>query len=326
MSRIPRTPPSKNSLSGSRSESDLSTTASASNSGESNVTTRNKRPRMNSSPKGPSSSGFPSGDLRTDLLNMLSDWKGDQDRRLDEWKISLDDTLSKLVTEVTQLKKECQEIKNTNRDIENGMKFMNEQHEELSSKVKNLEGQKKANSEAINNLETKIQGLQFLSRVATIEVRNIPHYDSENFESLLSILTRIGKELDLTIDSKELRDIYRLPGKPGTARPIVAEFSCVHTRNELLSRVRKLIKEKLIPEKLNTQTLGLPGAKSLIYIDEHLPPAQRKLMYETRQIAKKFKYACWYSNGRVFLRMDAAGKPVIIDSEKCLDDLVKQII
>ncbi|CAH4034233.1 unnamed protein product [Pieris brassicae] len=98
MSRIPRTPPSKNSLSGSRSESDLSTTASASNSGESNVTTRNKRPRMNSSPKGPSSSpGFPSGDLRTDLLNMLSDWKRDQDRRLDEWKISLDDTLSKLL-------------------------------------------------------------------------------------------------------------------------------------------------------------------------------------------------------------------------------------
>ncbi|CAH4035079.1 unnamed protein product [Pieris brassicae] len=175
MSRIPRTPPSKNSLSGSRSESDLSTTASASNSSESNVTTRNKRPRMNSSPESPSSSPvFPSGDLRTDLLNMLSDWKRDQDQRLDEWKISLDDTLSKLVTEVTQLKKECQEIKNTNRDIENGMKFMNEQHKELSSKVKNLEGQKKANSEAINNLETKIQGLQFLSRVATIEVRNIP--------------------------------------------------------------------------------------------------------------------------------------------------------
>ncbi|CAH4035792.1 unnamed protein product [Pieris brassicae] len=171
MSRIPRTPPSKNSLSGSRTESDLSTTASASSSGESNVTTRNKRPRVNSSTEGPSSSpGFPSGDLRTDLLNMLSDWKRDQDRRLDDWKISLDDTLSKLVTEVTQLKKECQEIKNTNRYIENGMKFMNEQHEELSSKVKNLEGQKKANSEAINNLETKIQGLQFLSRVARFEI------------------------------------------------------------------------------------------------------------------------------------------------------------
>ncbi|CAH4034222.1 unnamed protein product [Pieris brassicae] len=116
---------------------------------------------------------------------------------------------------------------------------MNEQHEELSSKVKKLEGQKKANSEAITNLEPKIQGLQFLSRVATIEVRNIPHYNSENFESFLSLLTRIGKELHLTIEPQVLRDVYRLPGTPGSARPIVAEF----TRNESNPEEENSLKE-----------------------------------------------------------------------------------
>lgn len=321
-----RTPPSNNSLSGSRSESDLPTVSANNMESDTNVTTRNKRLRIESSPEQSSmQSSSHTGDLRTDLLNMLTNWKEDQERRWNEWKISLDCTLSKLVTEVTDLKKECQEIKKANAEIEKGMEFINEKQEETATKVKEMEKEKKANADAIKNIETQIQDIHFQTRNATIEIRNIPYSDSEKFDDLLSVLSCICKAMDLTINSTDIRDIYRLPGKPGVSRPIVAEFSCVQTRNEFISRVRRFNKEKPTIDKLNTQNIGLPGVKQPIYIDEHLPPSQRKLMFITRQFAKKHNYSCWHSNGKILLRMDTTGKPIIIQSEKSLSDLVKRI-
>ncbi|CAH2108996.1 unnamed protein product [Euphydryas editha] len=329
MPNIQRSPPLNSSMkSSSRSESDLSTpttSASCFTKNDTNITTRSKRQRMETcSPNASTSFASNTGDLRTDLLNMLSNWKEDQDRRLNEWKSSLDDTLSKLVSEVTHLKNECREMRRTNAEIERGMEFINNIQEETSTKIKQIENDQKETTNTINKMESQIKNIQFHTRDSTIEIRNIPISSNEKFDNLLSILSTIGKTVEMTIKSGDIRDIYRLPGKPGVLRPIVAEFTCVHSRNELLSRVRKFNKEKPVPEKLNTQVIGLPGAKKPIYIEEHLGPAQRKLMFQTRQFAKKYNYSCWHSNARILLRMDSSGKPIIIDSEKCLSDLEKK--
>lgn len=322
-----RTPPqSAAMLSGSRSDSDLSIVGSNITNSEANITTRNKRQRMETSPNNSSSqSDFHSGDLRTDLFNMLNDWKEDQDRRLNEWKTSLDSALSRLVGEVTYLKRECQEIKKTNTEIEKGIEFMNKNQEEIAIKVKEIEKDKTANTDAIKILETQIQDIHFQTRQATIELRNIPVVENEKFDNLFSIVSKIGKAMEFDISLGDLRDIYRLPGRPTIARPIVAEFACVHTKNELISRVRGFNREKPVTEKLNTQTIGLPGAKQPIYVDEHLAPSQRKLMFETRQFAKKHNFSCWHSNGRILLRMDPNSKPIIIRTERCLSEIGKKI-
>jgi hypothetical protein len=173
-------------------------------------------------------------------------------------------------------------------------------------------------------LETQIQDIHLQTRSATIEIRNVPYFENEKFESLLSVLTSICKKMNLTLAPGDIRDIYRLPGKPGTTRPVVAEFTCVNTRNDLMSRVRRYNKEKPTLEKLNTQTIGISGTKQPIYIDEHLAPSQRKLMFETRQFAKKHNYSCWHSHGRILLRLNTTDKPIIIRSQECLSDLVKK--
>lgn len=325
MPNMQRTPPHNSIvLSSSRSESDLSMVSANS---EANITIRNKRQRMETSPGNSSTqSTSRTGDLRTDLLNMLTDWKEDQDRRLKEWKTALDETLSKLVTEVTYLKKECLEIKKTNAEIEKSMEFVNKSQEEITIKVKEIEVDKNSNTNAIKQLEAQIQDIHFQTRHATVELRNIPYSENEKYDNLVSIVSSIGKAMEFNVNPRDIRDIYRLPGKPGsTSRPIVAEFACVYARNELLSRVRKFNREKPVTEKLNTQTIEITGTKKPIYVDEHLAPSQRKLMFETRQFAKQHNCSCWHSNGRVLLRMDPTSKPIIIRSEKCLTEVVKKI-
>lgn len=328
MPHTQRTPPSKTSnLSGSRSESDLSTVnVCVLKSDDTNITTRNKRQRMENS--SPESSPVPSNshaDVRSDLLSMLTGWKEDHDRRLNEWKLSLDATLSRLVTEVSHLKKEVQELKKSNVDIEKGMEFMNRSQEEIANKVREIEKDKNSNTEAIKNLETQVQDINFQTRHATLEIRNIPCFENESFDNLLSVLKNIGTALELEINPSDIRDLYRLPGKTGVVRPIVAEFAYVHAKNEFQSRLRTFNKGKPVAEKLNTETVGLPGERRPVYVDEYLAPSQRKLMFETRLFAKKHNYSCWHSNGRILLRTDPASKPYSIRSEKCLMELVKKI-
>ena len=258
-------------------------------------------------------------------MSMLTNWKDDQDRRLSEWKRDLDITLSRLVTEVSDLKKECQEIKRTNSEIEKSMAFINQNYEETIQKVVEIEKEKNANTEAIKSLEAQIGDCNFLARQATIELRNVPVTRDENHQTLLATLKGVGKVVEVDVSSKDIRDIYRLPGKPGSVRPIVAEFGCVLSRNEMIAKVRGFNKGKLVTEKLNTQIIGLPGAKLPIYVDEYLPPSQRKLMFETRQFARKHNYSCWHSHGIIYIRLEPTSRPVIVRSMKCLTEALIKI-
>lgn len=127
--------------------------------------------------------------------------------------------------------------------------------------------------------------MHFQTRPATIELRNVPNVEDETAEKM-TVLSEIGKAVDLTINQSQLRDVYRLPGKPGTTRPIVAEFNTVSTRNTFLEKVRSYNKDHPLAEKLNTLTLNIPGAKTAVYVDEHVTPALKKLLYEARKFAK----------------------------------------
>lgn len=205
------------------------------------------------------------------------------------------------------------------------MDFINKKHEETIARVSSVEKEKNANTEAIKVLENQLQDLHFQTRQATIEIRNVPLIENESYESLVKIVSTLGEKMDLCLGSGSIRDAYRLPGKLGAIRPIVAEFSSVHTRNELISRIRRFNKDREINDKLNTETIGLPGVKKPIYVDEHIAPSQRKLLFETRQFARKHNFSAWHSNGRILIRTEQTGKPIQIKTEKCLEELMMKI-
>ncbi|KAJ8712866.1 hypothetical protein PYW08_008170 [Mythimna loreyi] len=119
-------------------------------------------------------------DFKLELLDMLTKWKTEHDQMLTSWKNDQDAVLAKLVSDVTQLKNQCLSIQTTNSEIERSMTFINNQYEEIISKVSSLEKEKNANSEHINRLQKQIQDLRFAKRPASIEIRNIPVKEKEN--------------------------------------------------------------------------------------------------------------------------------------------------
>ena len=281
------------------------------------VTSRNKRPRIENSQ--------PSGDSPNQHEHQVTGFC----KKLEE-QTSL---MAKLVADVREIKAQNvkiqesnAEICKTNTEIERSMSFMNKNFEELRKEVEELKKERLEQRCYIETLEKKIADLKFKSRSAGIEIRNIPQTDTENSSDLVKTVCSIGKLVGVPISEPELRDTYRLPGKPtsaATTRPIIAEFSCVQTKQKILSAVRTYNnKSKLKDNKLNTELIGIAGKRQPVYVAEQLPASSKKLFYMAREFAKNNQYAfCWINNGNIFLRKKTGDNQLLINSEKSLQGL-----
>lgn len=317
---VQRTPPktpitqtTNMSQSQTQSEPDINTAIMMSDYVNSN---RNKRPRRNNSPQG-----------GADLIPVDL-----QDNTIAKTLTEQTTLMSKLLSEVAQIKTQNTqiqatntEIRKSNEEIEKSMYFMNQQFEDMRNEVEDLRKEKQEQQKYIASLEQKITDLQHKSRSSGLELRNIPQENTETHTSLIKTVCSLGKAVGVQIPESDLRDIYRLPGKSSatdTPRPIIAEFTRVQTKQTLLSAVRSFNKDKGKDGKLNTSLIGLPGKHLPVYVAEQLPASTKKLFYQSREFAKKYKYTyCWISNANIFLRKQEGDKQILITTEKNLQDL-----
>ncbi|CAG4971729.1 unnamed protein product [Parnassius apollo] len=211
---------------------------------------------------------------------MFKNWAAEQDK------------FSKLITKISDLKQQNSVIQETNLEIRRFMTFASSEYEKERSEY----------TENLMKIERKVHDLQVKSRTASIEFRNIPMQERETTDDLLSIVSGVCNALHIPIKHDEVRDVYRLPGKPGTNKTIVAEFVTVFDKNNIFSAARNFNKKKPSEEKLNSESIGLSGKRVPIYISEYLPPSSKVLFRKARMYAKDNKYQyCWTTNGQVFI-------------------------
>lgn len=232
-------------------------------------------------------------------------------------------TFNKIVAEMSDLKEKVLQIQSSNVEIEKSMDFINKNYEDIKEKILDLEKLRTENSTSLNKIENQLRDMRFSSRSSTVEIRNIPYKEQETTEDLLKTIEQIGETIGTPVLPTEIRDIYRLPGKPGTSRNIVTEFTTVRTKAKFLTASRSFNKDRLPDEKLNTTAIGMAGVKTPIYIDEHLSGSMKKLFYQAREFAKKNGYKfCWVSNATILLRKTADTKEVLkVTTEECLSNL-----
>lgn len=229
-----RTPP-KQALQRGKSSSDSEITANP-QADKSNITTR-KRQKISDSPTNNETNNFFESFrvFRNEIKEMLDCWRDDYDRKLSAWKDEQDTILSMLVKDVTDLKQQCSKLQKANKDMEHSVDFMSKCFEDMKSKISELEKEKKELAENLNRANKQVQVLESQSRSACVEIRNVPSKEKEVVQDLLSIMSEVGKAVNMSLESSNLRNIYRLPDKSGAAKPIVTEFVQVSKRNEFLA-------------------------------------------------------------------------------------------
>ncbi|KAI5630693.1 hypothetical protein NE865_16595 [Phthorimaea operculella] len=236
--------------------------------------------------------------------------------------------MQQLTQDVAEIKIQNAAIQQTNANIEGAIKLINTNYEAMKHEINTLQKEKREQLEYIQQLEQKIRDVNFKSRPADIEIRNIPQVNGETCESLSKVVTSIGEVVGCP--TAGIRDIYRLPGqsRPGqssVARPIIVEFLTVMSKNNFLTAARNYNNNATSKEmKLQTQLMGLPGKPQPVYISEKTPASCRKLFRAARDFAKENDYKfCWVKNGNIFLRKREEEKQVLIKSEKCLHNLIQ---
>ncbi|XP_047020942.1 uncharacterized protein LOC124630943 [Helicoverpa zea] len=271
-----------------------------------NITSRTKRQRPDYSPE---------CEVKTfedKIMKLFTAWKTDQES-----------LLKKLTSELTEIKLQNVEIQKTNAETLKTVEFLSQDYDSIKKSLQKLETENNEQRNYIVNLEKKIEDLQSSSRSACIEIRNVPEVEKETAGDLTSIVLKTFETIQPSENTPQLRDVYRLPGKKGSSRPIVAEFLTVPSKIQVLEACRAFNKGLPSTEKLNTGHIGVPGQVKPVYIADHLPRSQRQLFFEARSFAKTNKYKfCWSQNGKIFLRKSEGMDSVIIRSTACLKKLL----
>lgn len=321
MSRLQRSPPAKSASESSlpqvMSDSDIPRSLTNTVIENVNVATRHKRLRPNSPP---------TNDLENfkhEILEMLTTWKKEQETQLIKLSSEQTSAMSKLAADITELKLQNIAIQKSNMEIEKSIGFINKQYEDMLKRIEFLEKERHTYLTGVQTLQTNIQDLQQSSRSSSVEIRNVlPTKEGESVADLTNIVVKVGTAINVNINNKDIRDIYRLPGKPGVTRPIVTEFVSVQTKHQFLASVRDFNKKNPQDKRLCTHSIGINGERRPLYVAEYLPPSSRKLFFAAREFAKTNDYNfCWTTNGNIFLRKVEGAKQILVKSEQCLREL-----
>lgn len=317
MPRTVRSPPPpsrpQQAITETQSEPDLSAVVSEPESSvfdSINVTTRPLK-RMRGEGR------YPESDKFEELKEMLQSWKAQQDI-----------ILNKLVEEISEVKQQNLAIKKSNDEIEKSMLFLNENYEDMRTRLVTLERDWKTYEErfrgitsgsgpqTVARLEAKIDSMEQFARQCNIEICNLPDKRNEN---LVTIIESIGNVVNFPVSHNDIISAHRVPhAQQQDSKPknVVVKLRSRIVRDNLLSAYRKI-------KSIKSDQLGISGAPVKVYMNEHLTLKNKALFRKCREVASKnhFKFV-WIKNATILVREREGMRATAI----LTDDDLKKIV
>lgn len=191
----------------------------------------------------------------------------------------------------------------------------------MTERVQSLEREKALYITRVQILENKQEESDRFLRSTCLEIRGIPSQPRETKQDLCTIVEKLHKSMNVDVKLNTIKDIYRIRGKLKEEQPIVVYFTSTITKTCTLQAVKKFNAANTT-NRLNTNTLGIDGKKTPVYVSEFLTPLSRRLFFLARDVAKSHNFDfCWTANGRVFLRKGEGSPAIIVRNEQHLADL-----
>ncbi|KOB76235.1 Zinc finger DNA binding protein [Operophtera brumata] len=234
-------------------------------------------------------------DFMDEMRKMFLDFKGEQEKRSDQI---------------------CSAVE----VIRSSVDFLAEKQDALRTRVEQLEVGRKADAQHIKSLEDRLDGLERNSRSTCLEIRNIPAPTSESKTVLLETFINTSKALNVPVDHREVKDIFRINNKDPAHRTIIVELTSALLKEKMIAMYRKFNKGS---SKLTTEHIHLSGPPKQIFISENLSPKMKRLFYLAREFAKSNDFMfCWVSHGKIFLRRRENGPLFRVVNETDLGKII----
>lgn len=240
--------------------------------------------------------------FKEDMQKMFSAWTSDQDKKMQR----IEDRLI--------------QIQSHYGEIEKSLEYVSKTQEETTARVDSLEKKCADNEVVISTLKDEIENFHRYAKISCLELRNVPAKLQESKEELVKIVAQLGKTINLELSASDIKNIYRVPGKVETNKPIITEMKSVELKQNIL-KAAKIYNFRYKDTKLNATNLGF-NKNSPIFVAEHLTPNANRLYFVARDLVKSKLYKfCWTSLGRVFVKKTEDSPAILIKSESQIQAL-----
>lgn len=254
------------------------------------------------------------------MFNELVKQQTQQNEKIDTLQSALDEIRS----QNTIIKTQNIEIKTQNNELQKTINFLSQKYDDAVQKIDNLQVDHNRNKEAVKKLEDRVDYLERQTRVASLEIRNIPKLTPENKATLFSIVEKIGNVVNQPVQKSEIKEVFRVRTKTESMGPVIVEFVSSSSKENFLKTIKTYNKENK-SNRLNTSHLHNNGIKAPIYVSEALTAKSKRLFYLAREFIKTSEFEhCWTSNGKVYVRRREGFPSRFISSEEDLASLRRE--
>lgn len=235
----------------------------------------------------------------------------------------LDEIRAMLTTSTAQSENKLAEIISQNEEIMKSLTTLTAEYDDMKVQLNTMAAERESDRRYIRELEERVDRLDRQQCSTKIEIRNVPIKENENKEDLCTIVTETAMVLGHTLQSSEIKDIFRTKTK-NDSNIITVELTSAITKDAIIKKARKFNKDNK-DNKLNSTHLKIEGPKKPIYLSEKLTLKDQRLYYLARRFADSHAYKyCWTSFGKVLLRKKEGDRQIIIKKEADLDSLQRK--
>lgn len=195
-------------------------------------------------------------------------------------------------------------------------KYFNEKFGELQevtkvlndygARINQLEDDGKTLQFNLNDLDVRVDNIEQAALLNSIEINGIPLTQPDNPADLIC---KIGSIISYATTSEDWSHIYRLHRQTNQDNPpsIIVFFKELSKRNGFLSAAKA-------HRGITTTNIGLNGTDKLIYVNEHLTKARKKLFYTAKSFKTKNNYKyLWTNKGRIYLRKNDGSQAISVN-------------
>ncbi|CAH1154603.1 unnamed protein product [Phaedon cochleariae] len=210
--------------------------------------------------------------------------------------------------------------------LEESLKFNGKIMEDLTKEIKKVQEEnktlKKENTKLkekqtemekdLHYIKTKLNQEEQRKLKNSMEISGIPPAPDHK-----QTILKIGALMKIPLQENDILNVRKTYIKTGGINSITVDFRNAITREKLLTQCKENIRKK---EFLDTNKIGIPGEKKIVYLNEALTPETRYLFSQAKKLKQRnYKYV-WMKDGVVYVRKSEVDRAIRI---RFIEDVLK---
>ncbi|CAG9137700.1 unnamed protein product [Plutella xylostella] len=184
--------------------------------------------------------------------------------------------------------------------------------EDVKSVKQELQDVRSSCSFMSSQLDDFVGKLKLVDEANNVEIKGVPMRKSEN---LFQLVGAIGAHVKCSIPVTQINYVSRLPTFNSNEKSILVSFVNRYAKEDFVAAARSV-------KTIQARDIGFADSNNRIYVNDHLSSTQKKLLNDSKNIAKNKGYQfVWVKFAKIHVRKNDTSPVYVINSASDLNKL-----